>query len=90
MAVTNVFALFMLGAWLDARDIRWIISGRGRMALIMAAGSHFASAVASRSGCTSPDGVWQALHSSRCSDREGMSRQARLGHGLKNVIGERR
>lgn len=46
MAVTNSLALRMLGSWLETWDIFQILVGRGRMAIIMAAGSHFASAVA--------------------------------------------
>ena len=46
LAVTNALALRMLGAWLDAGDIVKILLGRGRMAMVMATGGHFASTVA--------------------------------------------
>jgi phenylacetate-coenzyme A ligase PaaK-like adenylate-forming protein len=45
MAVTNALALRALGAWLDAVDVIRIIAGGGRMAMVMATGGHFASAV---------------------------------------------
>lgn len=46
MAVTNAIALRMLGSWLGARDIVRILTGRGRMAMVMASEGHFASTVA--------------------------------------------
>lgn len=46
LAVTEVLALRMLSAWLDAGDLIRIIARGGRMAMVMAAGGHFASAVA--------------------------------------------
>jgi len=46
MAVTTAMALRMLGAWLSAGDVLRILTARGRMAMVMAPGGHFASAVA--------------------------------------------
>jgi len=46
MAVTNAMAFRMLTAWLSAGDFARILFGRGRMAMVMATGGHFASAVA--------------------------------------------
>ena len=46
MAVTNAMAFRMLMAWLSAEDFARILFGRGRMAMVMATGGHFASAVA--------------------------------------------
>lgn len=46
MAVTNAMAFRMLTAWLSAGDLARILFGRGRMAMVMATGGHFASAVA--------------------------------------------
>jgi phenylacetate-coenzyme A ligase PaaK-like adenylate-forming protein len=46
MAVTQAIALRMLSTWLDAGDVLRIIAGRARMAMVMAKGGHFASAVA--------------------------------------------
>jgi phenylacetate-coenzyme A ligase PaaK-like adenylate-forming protein len=46
MAVTNAMAFRALTAWLNVRDFVRILFGRGRMAMVMATGGHFASAVA--------------------------------------------
>lgn len=46
LAVTEALALRMLSAWLGIGDIIRIIVGGGRMAMVMATGGHFASAVA--------------------------------------------
>lgn len=46
MAVTNAMAIRMLTAWLSAGDFARILFGQGRMAMVMATGGHFASAVA--------------------------------------------
>lgn len=46
MAVTGAMAFRMLTAWLGARDVIRIVAGGGRMAVVMATGGHFASAVA--------------------------------------------
>lgn len=47
LRVTNALALRMLGDWLTTRDVFRITAGRGRMAMIMATGGHYASSVAS-------------------------------------------
>lgn len=44
--VVNALAFRMLSAWLDFGDVVRIIAGGGRMAMVMATGGHFASAVA--------------------------------------------
>lgn len=46
MAVTNALALRMLSAWHGLGDVVRILAGGGRMAMVMATGGHFASAVA--------------------------------------------
>lgn len=46
MAVVTAMMLRWIGGWLSAGDILRIIARRGRMAMVMAAGGHFASAVA--------------------------------------------
>ncbi len=46
MAVTQAIALRALGDWLGARSIVRILAKQGRMAMVMATGGHFASAVA--------------------------------------------
>lgn len=46
LAVTNVLMLRMLSTWLDAGDLIRIVARGGRMAMVMATGGHFASAVA--------------------------------------------
>lgn len=46
LAVTQALALRMLSAWLGVGDVIRIIAGGGRMAMVMASGGHFASAVA--------------------------------------------
>ena len=46
MAVTNAVAFRMLTTWLDLWDFVRILLGGGRMAMVMAQGGHFASAVA--------------------------------------------
>ena len=46
MRVTSAVALRMLSAWLSAGDIPRIIVRGGRIAMVMATGGHFASAVA--------------------------------------------
>lgn len=46
LAVTSALALRMLGSWLTIGDIIKILTGRGRMAMVMATGGHFASTVA--------------------------------------------
>ena len=46
MAVTSAMAFRMLTAWLSVGDFSRILFGRGRMAMVMATGGHFASAVA--------------------------------------------
>ena len=46
MTVTNVVMLRVLRDWLDVRDIVKIALRGGRVALVMASGGHFASAVA--------------------------------------------
>ena len=47
LRVTNALALRMLSDWLTTRDVLRIAAGRGRMAMIMATGGHYASSVAS-------------------------------------------
>lgn len=47
LRVTNALALRMLSDWLTASDVLRIAAGRGRMAMIMATGGHYASSVAS-------------------------------------------
>lgn len=47
LRVTSVLALRMLSDWLTAGDVLRIIIGRGRLAMVMATGGHFASTVAS-------------------------------------------
>jgi phenylacetate-CoA ligase len=47
LTVTSVLALRMLGDWLNAGDVLRILLGRGRLAMVMATGGHFASTVAS-------------------------------------------
>jgi len=46
LAVTQAIALRMLTNWLNFGDFLKIIAGSGRMAMVMAKGGHFASAVA--------------------------------------------
>lgn len=46
MRVTNALALRMLTSWLSGWDVLRILGGRGRMTMVMAAGGHFASAIA--------------------------------------------
>jgi phenylacetate-CoA ligase len=46
MAVTQSIAFRMLTSWLSFSDFARIIAGSGRMAMVMAKGGHFASAVA--------------------------------------------
>lgn len=46
MAITSAMAFRMLTAWLSAGDFIRIVAGGGRMAMVMATGGHFASAVA--------------------------------------------
>lgn len=46
MAVTQAIALRMLGDWLGVRQVLRILAKRGRIAMVMATGGHFASAVA--------------------------------------------
>lgn len=46
MAVTQSIAARMLASWLSFGDLFKIIAGSGRMAMVMAKGGHFASAVA--------------------------------------------
>ena len=46
LAVTNALAARMLGAWLGIGDVVRIAARGGRMAMVMATGGHFASAVA--------------------------------------------
>jgi len=46
MAVTQSIAFRMLTSWLSFADFLRIIAGAGRMAMVMAKGGHFASAVA--------------------------------------------
>lgn len=46
MAVTSAMAFRMLTAWLGAGDFIRIVAGGGSMAMVMATGGHFASAVA--------------------------------------------
>lgn len=46
MAVVTAMMLRWIGDWLGPRDFLKIIARRGRMAMIMATGGHFASAVA--------------------------------------------
>jgi phenylacetate-CoA ligase len=46
MAVTTALALRMLSGWLGFRDAARAVAARARMAMIMATGGHFASAVA--------------------------------------------
>lgn len=47
LRVTSVLALRMLSDWLTARDVLRILISRGRLAMVMATGGHFASTVAS-------------------------------------------
>lgn len=46
MSVTNSVAVRMLTEWLSPLDFAKIIKGRGKMAMVMATGAHFASATA--------------------------------------------
>tara|TARA_R100000365_G_scaffold1582_1_gene5308 strand:+ start:834 stop:2195 length:1362 start_codon:yes stop_codon:yes gene_type:complete len=46
MAITQAIAMRMLSSWLNVHDVLRIILGRARMAMVMAKGGHFASAVA--------------------------------------------
>lgn len=46
MAVTNAMAARMLGSWLSFTDVLRIVARGARMAMVMATGGHFASAVA--------------------------------------------
>lgn len=46
LAVANALVLRMLGAWLDPGDVTRIVAGRGRLAMVIATGGHFASIVA--------------------------------------------
>ena len=46
MAVTNAIAFRMITSWLGVGDVLRIVARGGRMAMIMAGGGHFASAVA--------------------------------------------
>jgi hypothetical protein len=46
MAVTSAMAFRMLTTWLSAGDFIRIVAGEGRLAMVMATGGHFASAVA--------------------------------------------
>ncbi len=46
MAVVTAMMLRWIGGWLSARDVVKIIARRGRLAMVMATGGHFASAVA--------------------------------------------
>ena len=46
LAVTNALALRMLGAWLGTSDLVRIVTRGGRIAMVMATGGHYASAVA--------------------------------------------
>ncbi|QIN85421.1 phenylacetate--CoA ligase family protein (plasmid) [Rubrobacter tropicus] len=46
LAVTNALATRMVGAWLGPGDVLRIVARGGRMAMVMATGGHFASAVA--------------------------------------------
>jgi phenylacetate-CoA ligase len=46
MNVTQAIAFRMLTTWLNFGDLLRIIAGSGRMAMVMAKGGHFASAVA--------------------------------------------
>lgn len=46
MAVTNAIAFRMITSWLGIGDVLRIVKRGGRMAMIMAGGGHFASAVA--------------------------------------------
>ena len=46
MAVTNAVAFRMITSWLGISDVLRIVARGGRMAMIMAGGGHFASAVA--------------------------------------------
>jgi phenylacetate-CoA ligase len=46
MMVTSVLAIRMLSSWLAFGDVLKIIVGRGRMAMVMATGGHFASSIA--------------------------------------------
>ena len=44
--ITQAIAMRMLSSWLNVHDVLRIILGRARMAMVMAKGGHFASAVA--------------------------------------------
>lgn len=46
MTVTSVLAFRMLSSWLKLGDVLKIVVGRGRMAMVMATGGHFASSIA--------------------------------------------
>ena len=46
MSVTNAIAFRMITSWLNVGDVLRIVARGGRMAMIMAGGGHFASAVA--------------------------------------------
>lgn len=46
LAVTNALALRMLRAWLGPSDVLRMVAKGGRMAMVMATGGHYASAVA--------------------------------------------
>ncbi len=46
LSVTNALAVRMLSAWLGVGDVVRILTGSGRMSMVMATGGHFASTVA--------------------------------------------
>ena len=46
MKVTNAMALRMLSSWLNISDVLQIAKGKARLAMVMATGGHFASAIA--------------------------------------------
>ncbi|HKR64253.1 MAG TPA: phenylacetate--CoA ligase family protein [Thermoanaerobaculia bacterium] len=56
MAVTNAIAFRMITSWLGVGDVLRIFAHGGRMAMIMAGGGHFASAVAAARMRKSPRG----------------------------------
>lgn len=46
MSITSALAFRMLSSWLGFTDVLKIIAGRGKMAMVMATGGHFASSIA--------------------------------------------
>ena len=83
MTVTSAMAFRMLTAWLGAGDFIRIVAGGGRMAMVMATGGHFASAVTALN-----EGDQRCVRCAFCEGvrvRASLTRVARLrpagGHG---------